>query len=87
MIKLQDLSDIMQKVVAKGAVFMVSQSGLPGHYSINAAYYNKTNKSVHLTFYEKDGVIVQAADLDHPVIEFKDVDSVVAYIFEEVKVA
>lgn len=83
MIKLQDLSELMQKVISNGITFMISQSGLPGFYSINAAYYNKSNKSAHLSFCEKEGVIAQLADEDHPRIEFSDVDSVVAYLCSE----
>lgn len=85
MIKLQDLSDLMQAVIAAGATFMVSQSGLPGYYNIYAAYHNnKSNNSVHLTFYKKEGVIVQAADGKHPVIEFDRVDDVATYMCKEI---
>lgn len=84
MLKLQDFSDVMQMVIASGATFMISKSGIPGHYSVNAAYHNKCNKSVHLTFNEKEGVAVQAADGEHPVIEFGDVSSVVDYMLKEV---
>lgn len=85
MVELKDLSEIMQKIIAAGATFMASASGLPKHYNLYAAYHSGiNNKSVHLTFHEKDGIVVQAADLEHPVIEFCDADSVVAYMLKEV---
>lgn len=88
MLELKDFSDVMQRIISTGATFMISQSGIPGNYSICAAYHDgKDNKSARITFREEDGVAVQPADLEHPVIEFNDVDSVVAYMCKEVGAA
>lgn len=84
MIKLQDMSELMQKVIETGATFMISQSGVPGYYSIYAAYHSGAhNRQVRLTFHEKDGIIVQYADLEHCAAEFDNINSVFGYICRE----
>ena len=87
MISLECMSLLMQKIIAHGASFMISPSGLPGFYSIYAAYYGKTNKTVHLSLDEKQAEIVQSADEQHPTMVFCDVESVVRYICEELDLA
>lgn len=88
MIKLQDLSDLMQKVIATGATFMISQSGIPGYYSVYAAYHSGLqNKQCRLTFHEKDGAIVQYADLEHSAAEFNNIDGAFAYMCKEIGAA
>lgn len=83
---LLDLSSLMQNTIAKGIVFMISQSGVPGYYyNIHFAKYidRVGNRSVHLRFHESEGQIIQYADEDHSVIEFNDINSVLEYVETE----
>ena len=87
MISLGCMSLLMQEIIARGASFMISPSGLPGFYSVYAACYGKTNRAVHLSLDEKQAKIVQSADEQHPTRVFCDVESVVRYICEELDLA
>ncbi len=87
MISLGCMPLLMQEIIARGASFMISPSGLPGFYSVYAACYGKTNRAVHLSLDEKQAEIVQSADERHPTMVFCDVESVVRYICEELDLA
>lgn len=74
MIYLSDLSPLMQRAIAKGITFMVSQSGIPHNYNLYfAKYTDKGNCSVLLSYHEQQGKIYQCADENHPVIPFSDI--------------
>lgn len=85
MIYLTDLSPLMQRTIAKGITFMVSQSGLPNNYNLYFAKYvdGKGNCSCRLSYHETEGNIYQYADGEHPVIVFDSVDEVVEYVESE----
>ena len=70
MISLECMSLLMQEIIARGASFMISPSGLPGFYSVYAACYGKTNQAVHLSLDEKQEEIVQSADERHQTMVF-----------------
>jgi hypothetical protein len=78
----------MQRTIAKGITFMVSQSGLPGYYNLYfSKYVDRAGvKQVRLSYHEKEERILQYADEEHPVIEFSDVDSVLRYIEAELSI-
>jgi len=81
MIYLSDLSPLMQRAIAKGITFMVSQSGIPHNYNLSfTKYTDKGNCSVHLNYHELQGKIYQYADENHPVIPFSDINDVLDYV-------
>jgi hypothetical protein len=84
MIYLSDLSPLMQRAIAKGITFMVSQSGIPHNYNLYfAKYTDKGNCSVLLSYHEQQGKIYQCADENHPVIPFSDINDVLDYVCDE----
>ena len=83
MIYLPDLSHLMQRVIAKGITFMVSQSGVPNYYNLYFAKHmgmRLGNRSIYLTFNENKNIIYQCADENHPMIEFNSVDEILDYV-------
>ncbi len=83
MICLSDLSPLMQRAIARGITFMVSKSGIPGHYNLHFAKWVNGNKSIQLSYHQEKQIIYQGADGSHPMIEFEDINSVLQYIDEE----
>lgn len=84
MIYLSDISPLMQRTIAKGITFMVSQSGVPDYYNLYfAKYTHKGNQSIRLSYHKSKGRILQCADENHPTIEFNDIHDVLNYINKE----
>jgi hypothetical protein len=85
MICLSDLSPLMQRTIAKGISFMVSQSGIERYYNLYFAKHilGSGCKSVHLNYHQDDGQVIQYADKEHPIIKFDSVDDVVEYVVSE----
>lgn len=85
MIYLSNLSPLMQRTVAQGITFMISQSGLPNKYNLRFAKYTKAkgNHVVRLIYHQIQLTIYQYADLGHPYMEFADINDVLDYVVTE----
>lgn len=80
MIFLDDLSVLMQKVVEKGIVFMISKGGRPGYYSL---YFALHPHSLRLNYHLNEKKIHRYADEHQGLRSFNDIDSVVDYVEKE----
>jgi len=86
MIKVNDISELMQQCVALGYTFMFSQSGLPNNYNIHVAYMPKVcdNRSLCLSFRSDRQTIYRSASLNSKYVEFSDISDVMRYITKEI---
>lgn len=85
MINLIDLSPLMQRAVAKGVTFMISQSGIPNDYNLYFAKHtsHKGNASVRLSFDETRGEIIRCADEEHSAMRFDNITAALDYVISE----
>lgn len=87
MICLSDLSPLMQRTIAKGISFMVSQSGIKGVYNLSFTQYvlgfGCGCRSVRLHYHQDEKQILQYADGEHGIKKFDDINDVLEYAIME----
>lgn len=82
MIYLNNLSELMQRVVEEGIVFTVSK-GREGCYRLDLTKYTDYMRSLRFMYHAETKQIIQYADDNYPLVRFDDIDSVVEYVVSE----
>jgi hypothetical protein len=85
MICLSDLSPLMQRTIAKGISFMVSQSGIKGVYNLSFTQYvlGIGYRSVRFHYHQDEKQIIQYADGEHGIKKFDDINDVLEFAIME----
>lgn len=79
---LSNLSPLMQRTIAIGITFMISQSGIAGYYNL---YFAKHPKTCRMIFDEVNKVIYHSADETHAMWESDDINKVLRFVVNELK--
>lgn len=81
-----DLSVLMQRIIDRKITFMISQSGINKDYNLYFAAHTDQNRYVRMGYDEQKGIIYHCADENHNSMKFSDVDDVISFVVQELKI-